>query len=321
MNEDEAFASFWEHAEELRKTLLRVLFVIGTSALLCFACYEPLIAFLTRPFHELLASQEERLEYVRIHNTESRAKVLTLPEHSLVSQEFSHHVEAVYQPLVGKAAASRYGNFQLEAGITPTNYKIAPGGSLVYLKPIQSNTGLVILSPTEGFLTAFKVSLWSGMLLSAPLWAFLLAQFFIPGLRIHERQLILPFITTSIVFIALGCFLAFTVTIPAANHYLASFNTSIGTNLWSLSHYLNYTLFLMLANGIAFELGAVGAFAVHMGKISAGALIAKRRFAIVGAFVLAAILTPPDVLTQFLLAIPLIGLYEALILYARFRVV
>jgi sec-independent protein translocase protein TatC len=124
---------------------------------------------------------------------------------------------------------------------------------------------------------------------------------------------------TSLVFISLGCLFAYTITLPIANQYLQSFNATIGMNLWSLGNYLDYTLFLLMANGIAFEFGALGIFAVHLQYLSAETLIQNRRFAILGAFILAALLTPPDILTQFMLAIPLISLYEALILYAKMK--
>ena len=86
-----------------------------------------------------------------------------------------------------------------------------------------------------------------------------------------------------------------------------------------LTHYLDYTIFLLLANGLAFELCVLGLFAVHLGLVTAEGLLAKRRVAIVGAFILGALLTPPDVLTQIMLAIPLIVLYEGIILYARLK--
>jgi sec-independent protein translocase protein TatC len=110
---------------------------------------------------------------------------------------------------------------------------------------------------------------------------------------------------------------AFYVTIPLANDYLLSFNQGIGTNWWSLAHYLNYTLFLMLANAAACELFVAGVFIVHLRLVTAEWLANHRRIIVVSAFILGAILTPPDVLTQCLLAGLLIFLYELLILYAR----
>lgn len=297
MDETDTFAPFWGHMEDLRRTLLRVLAIICTAMIFCFAFYDSLISWLTHPLlvRQELSSHQERLEYVRIYNHEAETQIVTLPENSLFSQELS--LQATQ--------------------LTPTTYAVLPGAYLVYAAPLHKNHNLLILSPLEGMWMAFKISLWAGIFLSCPLWLFVLSQFFIPGLRLHEKRLILPFIVTSIGFITVGCLFAFLITIPFANQYLFEFNQRIGVNLWSLSHYLDYTLFLLMANGIAFELGAIGIFAIHLKGISAESLMAKRRVAIVIAFILAAVLTPPDVLTQFMLAIPLIGLYEALIVYAK----
>lgn len=299
MDENQAFASFWGHIEELRRTLLRILMIIGASVFLCFLSYEPLITFLKKPLHNIESKTllEEQLHYSRIHNSSPTTQTITLPKNSLLSNDLSTNIQAL-----------------------PENaYQIAPGGSLVYANISSTDQNLVVLGPLEGFLIALKTSLWTGAFLSSPLWLFVLFQFFIPGLRENEKRLVIPFILTSLAFVLIGCTFAFTVTIPIANHYLQSFNQTIGTNLWSLGNYLDYTLFLLMANGIAFELGAVGVFAVHLGIISSKGLSANRRFAILGAFIIATILTPPDVVTQLMLAIPLICLYEALILYAKLQ--
>jgi len=117
----------------------------------------------------------------------------------------------------------------------------------------------------------------------------------------------------------LGGSFAYLITIPIANDYLLLFNQDIGTNFWSLSSYLDYTVILMIGNAISFECAVIGIFLVQQNILSSDTLIRKRRYFIVGAFILGAILTPPDVLTQAMLAIPLMILYELIILYAKFK--
>lgn len=299
MNKNEAFATFWKHLEELRRTLLHVLLVIVSATAISFFCYVPLISLLKNPL--ILSNEkqfhEERLEYIRIYNAEPVAKIVTLPIGSLFSIDLSTRVEPAGEQ----------------------SYLLAPESSLVYARTAAVYPQLVILGPLEGLLISLKSSLWIGTFASSPLWLLLVTQFFLPGLRSHEKRLILPFILTSITFILMGSLFAYWVTIPIANRYLASFNETIGTNLWSLGNYLDYTLFLLMANGLAFELGAVGVFAVHLQYLTAEGLTANRRIAILMIFVISAILTPPDILTQFMLAIPLISLYEAVIIYARLQ--
>lgn len=304
MEENEAFASFWGHIDALRHTFLRILLIIISSVILCFVFHEPLISFLTKPFSFAPvghADIEERLEYLRIHNTEITPRKVVLSNSAMLSSDLSHDV-----------------NIDIDSEGRRI-YIIESQGTLVYAQTIEKAHELVILSPLEGIMISMKMSLWIGALISSPLWLYVLARFLLPGLHQHERRLILPFVIMSLAFVVTGCLFAYFFTIPLANQYLTAFNGDIGRNLWSLANYLDYTLFLLIANGIAFEMGVIGIFAVQLQLISAEALSENRRYAILGIFILATVLTPPDVLTQLMLAIPLIGLYEALIIYARLR--
>jgi sec-independent protein translocase protein TatC len=180
---------------------------------------------------------------------------------------------------------------------------------------------LMILGPLEGISIALKISLWGGLALSAPFWGFFLLQFMIPGLHSHERNMIVPFTILSLLAMAAGAVFGFLVVLPLSNAFLMEFNRSLGMNFWSLEQSIDYTIVLILANMIAFELIAVLLLLTHFGWISAEQLIRQRKKAIVVALIIGAVLTPPDVLTQILLAIPLIGGYELAILYANRKAV
>lgn len=297
MTKEESFASFWGHFEELRQTFISIVLIIVVSVFICWLFYEPLVFFIERPLVKLKLSDHERIDYFRIDNQNSTDKIIEIDDKSLVSFEMSTHIKPVDKNV----------------------YLIAPGGIFVFAKPVSSKQKLVVLSPLEGMLASLKTSLWIGIFASSPLWLFMVIRFLFPGLRVRERRLILPFLGASLLFILMGCFFAYGITIPMANSYLFAFNEPLALNLWSLGNYLDYTLFLMLANGFAFELVVIGMFAIHLKIVSAAALKKNRRYAILGTFVLAALLTPPDILTQCLLAIPLVILYEGLILYAGLR--
>jgi sec-independent protein translocase protein TatC len=298
MDENETFSSFWGHVEELRRSFVQIFCIIIASVVLCFVFYEPLITFLKQPLlvHKIDQLEEEQVNFYRIHNHKTTSESILLPANSQLYLDTS----------------------QINLGPNST-YLLPPGETILYAKSVSRSHNLVVLSPLEGILIALKTSLWIGAFASSPIWLWIIAKFLLPGLYSHERKLIILFMITSLVFISLGCLFAYTITLPIANQYLQSFNATIGMNLWSLGNYLDYTLFLLMANGIAFEFGALGIFAVHLQYLSAETLIQNRRFAILGAFILAALLTPPDILTQFMLAIPLISLYEALILYAKMK--
>jgi sec-independent protein translocase protein TatC len=130
--------------------------------------------------------------------------------------------------------------------------------------------------------------------------------------------MLIPFIGWGSFWLLCGFFLGYTVTLPFANHYLVHFNQKIGYNLWSLPDYVDYTLFILLANGLICEIGCLVFFLVHYGYLKAQQLIHYRRYAVVLAFILGAVFTPPDILTQMIMAISLLGMYETAIYYARF---
>ncbi|MFQ5753291.1 MAG: twin-arginine translocase subunit TatC [bacterium] len=226
--------SFWNHIEELRKALIRVLLIVAFGMFCSFLFYKPIFSLLTYPFH-------------------------------------------------------------------------------------HSGENLVILSPSEGLVIVLKFSFWVGLVGTSPVWMFFIFSYIAPALYSHERKLIFPFFFFSLFFLTLGFLFAFFITIPTANEYLKAFNQGLGINLWTLSHYLDYTLILLLANALAFEIFAILLLLVHYGWLSAKKMTVNRKFVLVGFLVLSALLTPPDVLTQIMLTLPLMVFYEATILYARLR--
>lgn len=287
---DNIYATFWDHIDDLRKTLLRIGGVIFLGTLFSFFFYEPILHTLTAPLKQDSGLfKHEQIKHIQITNTSLEPQIFRIPSDAIIDG----HSDKTKQLM------------------------IAPGASLTYARAIPVENSLIVLGPLEGMLIAFKTSLWIGSVGTSPIWLLFLLQFVVPALRKEEKRLIVPFLATSALLIGLGLSVAYFVTIPIANTYLSNFNSVVGLNMWSLSHYLDYTLFLLLANGIAFEFFAVGLFAVHLRVITTSQMVASRRYAIVAAFVLGALLTPPDVLTQLMLAIPLIALYECTILYSR----
>ncbi len=180
-------------------------------------------------------------------------------------------------------------------------------------------TSLVILGPLDGMLSILKLSFWMGLVLTAPGWLYFIFKFIQPALNPMEQTVSLPFFGLSLLFMLPGGALGYFVILPMANKYFFAFNSEIGINMWSLSYYLNFTLFLLLASALSFELGALFFILVHYNLISLENMVGKRRYVILAAFIAGAVLTPPDVITQFAFALPLIALYEIAILYARWR--
>lgn len=179
--------------------------------------------------------------------------------------------------------------------------------------------GLYLFSPAEGLIISLKISFWLGLLLTAPIWLVPLILFILPALYAHERKLLFPALFTLAIFLGAGILTALQVTLPLTNHYFIDYNQEIGTNLWGLENYIDYTLTLIIAHGVGFELIAILFLLVHYQLIDLDFLKTKRRHVIVLSLILGAILTPPDVLSQLAVAIPLYLGYELILVYGALR--
>ncbi len=166
----------------------------------------------------------------------------------------------------------------------------------------------------EAFLVQVKVGFFAALMLSFPVIANQLWQFVAPGLYRNEKRALLPFLlATPVLFIA-GAALAYYMAIPIALHFLLSFQGDLGgvqqEALPSVGNYLSFVMQFLFAFGLAFLLPVLLMLLERAGIVTRAQLVSARRYAIVGAFALSAVLTPPDIGSQLLLAIPLVLLYE-----------
>jgi sec-independent protein translocase protein TatC len=173
---------------------------------------------------------------------------------------------------------------------------------------------LIYTNIFEAFFTEIKVAFFSAIMLSFPIIANQIWQFVAPGLYAKEKKAFRPFLFVTPFLFALGAALAYYVALPLALHFLLSYQGNVGgvqqDALPGVGNYLDFVTRFMFGFGVAFLLPVVLMLMERAGLVTRDQLKRGRRYAILVAFVLAAILTPPDVLSQFLLAIPLILLYE-----------
>jgi sec-independent protein translocase protein TatC len=139
-----------------------------------------------------------------------------------------------------------------------------------------------------------------------------------PGLYQHERKLALPVIVSSFVFFLIGMAFAYFLVFPIAFGFFANYTPEGVTMMTDIDKYLSFVLTMFIAFGITFEVPVIVIVLVRMRMVSLEKLKSIRSYVIVGAFVVGAIFTPPDVVSQLLLAVPLWLLYEFGILMARF---
>lgn len=171
---------------------------------------------------------------------------------------------------------------------------------------------------------AFSVSLriagWSSLLITSPLLLLFIARFVFPGLKHAEKSAVKKACGFSIGLFILGLLTAWWTTLPAALQVMLRMHEWMGiTAIWTVSSYVRFCLSLLIGFGLAFQLPVVVLALGSLGIVNAKMLAEKRRHVIVGLLILAAVLTPPDVITQLFMAIPLILLYEACIIILNMK--
>ena len=192
----------------------------------------------------------------------------------------------------------------------------------ILIKPLQAelppDSMFIFTGLPEAFFVYLKLSLFGGILLASPVLLWEVWCFVAPGLYDQEKKYVYPFVIFSTVLFATGVSFGYFVVFPIAFKFFMGYSSEIIKPLPSIKEYLNFSCKLLFAFGVVFELPLFTLFLAKIGLVNEKMLRSKRKFAILGIFAVAAILTPPDVVSQILMAIPLLVLYEISILVAKY---
>ncbi len=185
------------------------------------------------------------------------------------------------------------------------------------LSKLPAGAQMIAIDPASPFFTPLKLSFFVALIIAMPFVLYQIWAFVAPGLYRREQRLALPLLVSSTLLFYLGCAFAYYFVLPTVFGFMQTVAPDGVAVMTDISLYLDFVLVIFLAFGITFEVPVATVILVALGWVTVEQLRASRSYVVVAAFVIAAVLTPPDVVSQLLLAIPMCILYEIGILAAR----
>ena len=189
----------------------------------------------------------------------------------------------------------------------------------------DTDVSLISIKLLGVFLVKLKIAVFGGMFIGFPLMATQIYRFVAPGLYKHEKSAFLPYLIATPVFFLLGAALVYFFLLPVAIHFFYNLAAGTGSDgqpaiqlMPDIEAYLDFVMMLLLAFGLCFQLPVILTLLGQIGILSYDQLKSGRKFAVVGVFIVAAVLTPPDPISQISMAVPLMALYEISVQAVRF---
>jgi len=276
--------SLGDHLEELRIRMILALAGVVLGLIVCLFFGKYLIAFLERPYNQAMGITQLQPMADPGQNLNDSA--------DNTKQKSANHIETEKQTDDTASDAS------------PNN--------------LRPRIGLQTKKPAEGFITYLKICLVFGLLLTSP-WVFWQVWSFVSsGLYRHEQKFIHVVSPISALLFVIGALFFLFMVAPLAMTFFMKFNKALNlASFWMFEDYINMILMLMLVFGLAFQMPIAIVFAERMGLVSIETLVNGRKYVIVALTVIAAMATPPDVISQISLFIPMYALFESGIVACR----
>ncbi len=292
--------SFWAHLNDLRTALVRSAIAIGLALVICLLLSPQLVKILEYPLTRIDMFEAPR-PTVSFQVGEAR-----FGPYPVTAEQFPGLPSGEAPQLVFQVGTAKVGQEQV--------------ATLKLLPPPPTRTpslGIHLhnFGPAEGFFIAFHVAIYGALIVSAPFWAFFLAQFFLPALNIKERGLFFTWIGWSVALFFAGVLLTYFGLLPLALRAAVEYSQLLGFDAydWRAEEYISFVSKFIFGMGLGFQVPIVVLLLVKLGMITHRHLAKYRRHVAVLCLILGAVLTTPEVITQVCMAVPLYVLYEACI--------
>lgn len=278
-----------QHFQELRKSILLALLFFSIGVAICIPISPLLFSFLQRSFTPF-SLEKSAVEIVT--NKTDREAFYTLEKGETLLEKDSS-VKLINKTL------------------------LLPPKTQATLARKEEALQLIALSPLDGISVLMRMSFLAGALISFPFWTGAFLRFLLPALKQAEKTFAQSFFVLSFLFLLLGLAFGYLVLIPSCQSALLAINSEIALNRWALLPYFDFCLMLLFASCLCFQAWAATLLLIRAGVLSYEQLKRGRRGVILGSFIVGALLTPPDVLSQVIVAVPLIAMFELSLLLSK----
>lgn len=294
---------FLEHLEDLRWVLIKSLAALGVAVVACLLAGDQLVKVLMWPLGQARTTRTDTETMVHLSFfTKSLGTFRLSDELRRIVPDPSNGVVALaVQPIPSGTQANLW-FLNVRPDENPAALEAAT----------RLHVPLVALSPVGGFTVAFRVALWAGLVLAMPFILYQLLAFVVPALRRVEKHCVRAGLTYGLGLFLLGVAFCYFILMPVALTASVQYSEWLGFSvpLWRAEDYVPFISKFMVGMGLAFEVPVVVLILVKLGLVDYARLSGVRRYVMVVSFVVGAMLTPPDVVTQVMMAVPLQILYE-----------
>ena len=308
------------HLVELRKRVFISALALIIGFVVSFVAYKPILDWVTSPLETALNQVNKKVQKTKegewnIANKDANFTVTKNEANSTISLvdkaiiNANKVLDSNFSTKTEKMLASSVKDLALQTKLQAKQSNNA-GGSVLWGSVTTNQIGGV-------FVVALKVSLYSAIFLALPIILWQMWLFVAPGLYDNEKKMALPFLIGTTVMFAIGILFAYYVVTPFGFQFLITFGAFLYTPLINIEDYIGFFAKILFGFGLAFELPMIVYFLASIKLVTEKTLLDFFKYAIVIIFIVAALLTPPDVITQMLMAAPLIILYGVSILVAK----